>query len=82
MSSNRIEIFKKASNSLKISFKKKSRIHKKKASWQLPHCHNGQFAPGLTLVTRPSKISLEIVFCFKLSEIFMLTESSIVLTEN
>jgi hypothetical protein len=59
MSAKRIEIFKKASNHfekashfMKISLKcpaflKKTHILKKKASWQLPHYHNGQSAPVL-----------------------------------
>jgi hypothetical protein len=52
MSSKRIEIFKKALNYLKISlkchtfFKKKGSHSQKKASRQLPHCHNGQSALG------------------------------------
>jgi hypothetical protein len=48
----KIKIF--ASISLKISLKcheflktKKPRILKKKASWQLLHCHNGQSAPAV-----------------------------------
>jgi hypothetical protein len=52
MFSKRIEIFekasyyfKKASNSLKISLKCLT-FSKKKASRQLPHCHNGQSTPN------------------------------------
>jgi hypothetical protein len=44
MSSKRIEIFKKASNSLKIS--SKCHAFSKKASQQLRHCHIGQSTPG------------------------------------
>jgi hypothetical protein len=56
MSTKRIEIFKKASNSLKISLKcyeilkKKPYILKKKASRQLPYCHNGQSAPAVECI--------------------------------
>jgi hypothetical protein len=51
MSSERIEIFEKASHSLKISFKwhaflKNASHSQKRASRQLPNCHNGQSTPA------------------------------------
>jgi hypothetical protein len=60
MSSKRIEIYKKKPQitlkkprkiSLKCQafLKKNLAFSKNKASWQLLHCHNGQFAPDLKI---------------------------------
>jgi hypothetical protein len=47
MSSKRIEIFKKAAISLKISLK--CHAFSKKNPWHFPHCHNDHAAPGKTI---------------------------------